>query len=139
MLLMPDDARNWISRLSDTCRQAYTAEQLAFGLELLPNGIPVRARLAMRIVALRSRLLQTRAQAVVLVETERPESPITKLADCEMPAPEPEAAAEIPALRSNKPKKANFSAVSLDDAAGLLSAFGSSADATDPSDPSKQA
>lgn len=146
---MPNDARNWISRLSRACR-TYSPEQLASGCRLETPQMSARVKLALRIVAMRSELLATKPQALPRPEKTKT-TPPTKTSPrpaptvTDMPADEPaeETAIPVPEIeppaRPSKTKKASFSAVSLDDAAGLLSAFGALTDPSEPTAPAQPA
>lgn len=124
---MPNNARNWISRLSETCEKLSETEQRALEMITERPEISTRVRLALKIINLRSRVLRPVVLPSVPTATE---ATAIDLADQIVPVQPPEPFAEIPPppTRPKKPKKVSFSAVSLDDAAGLLSAFGTLAE-----------
>ncbi|MCC5964912.1 MAG: hypothetical protein JJU24_02135 [Natronohydrobacter sp.] len=120
---MPNNIRNWISRLSETCGAFSEAERAALVSLAVPTESSERVRLALRIVALRSRLDDLAKRSECTSDTTMTEIAMTAVQDIAAPEPEPEPKT-LP-IRQIKTRKASFSAVSLDDAAGLLSAFGS--------------
>lgn len=120
---MPNNIRNWISRLSETCGAFSEAERAALVSIAMPTASSERVRLALRIVALKSRLDELAKRPECTSDTAMTEIAMTAVKDIAAPEPEPKPKA-LP-MRQNKTRKASFSAVSLDDAAGLLSAFGS--------------
>lgn len=124
---MPNNIRNWISRLSETCGAFSEAERAALVSIAMPTASSERVRLALRIVALKSRLDELAKRPECTSDTAMTEIAMTAVQDIAAPEPEPEPEPKPKALpmRQNKTRKASFSAVSLDDAAGLLSAFGS--------------
>lgn len=133
---MPNKIRNWISRLSETGGKLSEAD--LSGLAENPQQLEAskRVRLALRIVALQARLDDLAKYPDVAYDAPMTEVGLTALPDDPAPAQEPEPKT-MPA-RPNKPKKKSFSAVSLDDAAGLLSAFGSLATSSDQEPPADE-
>lgn len=122
---MPNNIRNWISRLSETCGAFSEAERAALVSLAMPTASSERVRLALRIVALKSRLDDLAKRPECTSDTAMTEIAMTAVKDIAAPEPEPEPKPKALPMRQNKTRKASFSAVSLDDAAGLLSAFGS--------------
>lgn len=120
---MPNNIRNWISRLSETCGAFSEAERATLVSLAMPTESSERVRLALKIVALKSRLDDLAKRPECTSDTAMTEIAMTAVQDIAAPEPEPKPKA-LP-MRQNKTRKASFSAVSLDDAAGLLSAFGS--------------
>lgn len=117
---MPNNIRNWISRLSETYRAFSESERAALDSAPIPMESSERVRLALRIVALKSRLDDLENRPAFISETVVKEMAAAQ--DIAARANEP--IQKILPERQKKTKKASFSAASLDDVAGLLNAFG---------------
>lgn len=139
---MQSPSRNWISTLSASAVDISPAQMARLRQRLAGEALPPRVALALRLVALR-RALEGQAEPAPLKVVAPVNEPIAPAAPEDAatipevkpdPVPDPtpvpaalvETAPEAPPVVAppKKRKKASFSAVSLDDAAGLLSAFG---------------
>lgn len=121
---MPFDTRNWVARLSRDCANLTAAdlERLLFKAEA--QGVPAHVRMGLRIVSLRHRL-KLGAESDPLPHAAPDPDPAhgsQQMVQC--PDAEEQKSTEQGSRSGRKARKASFSSVSLDDAAGLLSAFG---------------
>jgi hypothetical protein len=116
---MPKTAKNWSQKVIDMCI-ALSDTQIEALHQHLPAIPHKRVALALRIGAQRHRLIHGKAEIVVAKEPEI--APVLEeAAPVVVDIPEPPAP---PAVTPRPKKKVSFSAVSLDDASSLLSAFG---------------
>jgi hypothetical protein len=116
---MPKTVKNWTQNVIDMCC-ALSDPQVEALQKQLPAIPHKRVALALRIGAQRHRLRHGKAEIIVAQE---PEIAVV----IEEPAPVVVEMTEPPAAPVAAPrpkKKVSFSAVSLDDASSLLSAFG---------------
>lgn len=125
---MQTDPRHWMKRLPNLC-EPLTGQEIALLGE--NPGLERRVALALRITGQRA-MLETTQKAEVAPQPDIAGivTPPLVTDDAAASEPAPEETEAVPKKR----RKASFSAVSLDDAASLLTAFGAAGEPETPAE-----